>query len=209
MPCGCSTTPRWVTWSRSRVQVECSNQQRASVSGSMTMPAGWPGARSPESEGARCSGALGAQERSVPSELVQPVVIDAEVVRDLMHDRDGHLVQDLFAGRTHAKCWPPEDRDPVRQRTAGPAVISLGQGGAVIDTEQLRIARWWFVLNQEHHVVQEGEQLSRDVIECVPDGLVELLGGHLQHICQPVTVRGPVLNRDPRCDTMTRETMAR
>ena len=40
-----------------------------------------------------------AQRGSGVAELVQLVVVDAEVVRDLVHDRDLHLLDDLVLGR--------------------------------------------------------------------------------------------------------------
>lgn len=165
------------------------------MSGSMTTRAGWPGAPSPELRGVLgvqgtlvSVGRLLSVGRSVPSELAQPVVVDSEVVCDLMYYRDSNFVQYLLAGRAHPKRRPAEDRDPIRQCSGGPASIPLGQWRPVIDAEQVRIIRRWFILDKEHHVVHEVEQFSRDGVERVPDGLVKLLRRQLQHSCHPVTV---------------------
>src|SRR5665647_1804292 len=98
MPSGCSTTRRWATSSSSPVPPVRSNRPRASVSGSTTLPPGRPRAPSSESWG-----------ESVPPELVQPVVVDAEMMGDLVHHRDRHLVQDLLARVAHAQLGSPED----------------------------------------------------------------------------------------------------
>ena len=73
---------------------------------------------------------------SVPSELAQPVIVDPEVVGDLMHHRDGHLVQGPPHASAHAQCRTPEEGDPVWEGTCSPAAIAFGQSVACCHTGQ-------------------------------------------------------------------------
>ncbi len=49
-----------------------------------------------------------------PAEFVQPVVVDAEVMRDLVDDRDGDLVDDLSFGVAEIQQCSAVDGDGVR-----------------------------------------------------------------------------------------------
>jgi len=54
--------------------------------------------------GAECSG---------PAEFMQAVVVDAEMMADLVNDRDGHLVDDVVLGVTDVEQRLAVDRDGV------------------------------------------------------------------------------------------------
>ena len=72
------------------------------------------------------------------AEVVQPVVVDAEVVGDLVHDGDADLLDDLVLGLAHRQRGVAEDRDPVR---APPSVaaVALGERDAVVEPEQVGV----------------------------------------------------------------------
>src|SRR5665647_424115 len=191
MPSGCSTTPGWVTSSSSPAHPVRSGRPKASAYGSTTLSVGKPRARSPDFAHLRTAYPRAwvlVWVLSVPAELVQSLVVDTEVVRDLVHHGDCYLLQDLLAGLTHAQRRTPEDGDPVRECPRGPAAVAPGQRRAVVHAEQLWVVRGRFVLNEEDHVVHEGKQLGGDVVERVSHGLVELFCGHRQHISQTATL---------------------
>src|SRR5665811_1502874 len=97
MQSGCSTTPRWVTSSSSPARPALSDRPKASASGSTTLSVGKPRARSPESAHLRTAyprAWVPVWVRSVPAQLVQSLVVDTEVVRDLVHHGDSYRLQD-------------------------------------------------------------------------------------------------------------------
>src|SRR5690606_16789806 len=128
----------------------------------------------------RRAGRIGAADRgpSTPAEAVQLVVVDAEVVRELVHDGDADLLDDLVARRAHLADGEPVDRDPVGHDEP-PVVLPLGQRHAVVEPEQVlgRVP----VLDDDGDVVDQlGEPLG-DAVEGVRDQLGELVLVQLQH----------------------------
>src|SRR3954466_6942605 len=115
----------------------------------------------------------GAGPSSSPAELVQAVVVDAEVVRDLVDDGDRDLLDDLVLGLADVTDRQPVDHDPVGQR---PAVLpaALGQRVALVQPEQVRLVGV-AVLDEDDDVVQERHELGRHLVEGVGDQLLELL----------------------------------
>ena len=90
----------------------------------------------------RCYSPRSMRRRQVPAELVQPVVVDAEVVRDLVHHGDGDLLDDLLRGLADRERRVAEDRDPVGQRPGGPASSPRSvSGDALVQPEQVGLVR--------------------------------------------------------------------
>src|SRR6266540_5099207 len=77
---------------------------------------------------------------SAPAELVQAFLVDAEVVADLVDDRDGDLAGNLLLVRAGVDDRQPKQGDRVGQRERVVAE-SLGQRDAVIDAQQRRLVR--------------------------------------------------------------------
>src|SRR4051812_13183677 len=75
---------------------------------------------------------------SRPAELIEPVVIDAEVMRYLVYDGDPHLVRDLLGRRATTQDRQAVDRDPVRQHAGVRRRTSVRQRHTVIEPEQVR-----------------------------------------------------------------------
>src|SRR3954454_81467 len=74
---------------------------------------------------------------SSPAELVQPLVVDAEVVGDLVDHRHRHLLDHLLGGRADVADGRAVDHDPVGQRAAVlPA--ALGECVPLVQAQQLR-----------------------------------------------------------------------
>src|SRR5690606_32957012 len=91
---------------------------------------------------------------SVPAELVEALVVDAEVVRDLVDDRHRDLVDDLLTRVADRERGLAEDRDAVGQRAGGPPVVALGQGDALVEAEEVvRLAGRRAVLDEHDDVV--------------------------------------------------------
>src|SRR5579859_6643467 len=76
----------------------------------------------------------------LPAEFGQPVVVDAEMVGDLVHDRSADLVGDLLLGAADRTDRLAVDGDPVGQH---PRVIRrpAGERDALVEAEQARRAR--------------------------------------------------------------------
>src|SRR4051794_24898130 len=100
---------------------------------------------------------------SRPAELIEPVVIDAEVMRYLVYDGDPHLVRDLFGRRTTTQDRQPVDRDPVRQHAGVRRRTSVGQRHTVIEPEQVR--RGTEVFDDDGDVAHQPPELRRDAVE--------------------------------------------
>ena len=114
-------------------------------------------------------------------ELVQPVVVDAEVVRDLVHHRDRDLLDDVGAVVADGQGGQPEDRDAVGQRPGGPEVAALGQRGALVQPEQLGLPVGRPVLDEHDDVVHHRGELVGDLVERIAHGVLELGARHVDH----------------------------
>src|SRR5215218_8252884 len=113
-----------------------------------------------------------------PPEFVQTVVVDAEVVRDLVDDRDGDLVDDLRFGVAEVQQRSAVDRDGVRKRPRRVPTVALGQRDPLVEAEEAGFVGV-AVLDQDDDVVERLRELRRDQVECVGDQLVKPLGAHL------------------------------
>ena len=102
LPQRAAAHPRAQRPSRSSSRRGCSAS--SSVRATATSPRPWP--TQPRRD---------AVPRSAVAELVEPVVVDPEVVGDLVHDGDPHLAHQLVVVGAHLQQRAPEDRDPVRQ----------------------------------------------------------------------------------------------
>lgn len=74
---------------------------------------------------------------SAPAEVVESVVVDAEVVSDLVDDRDGDLLLEVLAVLAEAAERAGEQDDPVGERASTPAEVTLGEGDTLVDAEQV------------------------------------------------------------------------
>lgn len=108
--------------------------------------------------------------RSPPPELVQPGVIDSEMVGDLMDHGDSDFLHHLFWCGAYLAYFPPIDEDLIRQDTEV-GVASLGQWDPLVEAEQSGF--WWILGHGDDHVVQQSGQLARDGVERVADELLE------------------------------------
>ena len=64
----------------------------------------------------------------VVAELVEPIVVDSEVMGDLVYDSDPDLFDDLLAGFTNCQDRSPEDQDAIGQ--TGVELTAFGQWDA-------------------------------------------------------------------------------
>src|SRR3954447_624288 len=115
----------------------------------------WPTALSVRKSTSACtSGSSGTtplsrRSPSVGPELLEPLVGDAEVVRDLVDDRVPHLLDDVLQVAGPPAQWQPVDRDPVGQ---APAVRRRprGQWHTLVQPEQ--VGRAAVVLDEDRDV---------------------------------------------------------
>src|SRR4029453_8452074 len=76
------------------------------------------------------------RRRSAPAALVEALLLDAEVVRDLVDDGDCHLVDHVVLGLADVADGLAVDHDPVRQ-VAGVLPAALGQRVTLVEPEQV------------------------------------------------------------------------
>ena len=116
-------------------------------------------------------------------ELVQPVVVDAEVMGHLVDHRHSDLLDDLGLARGHAADRQPVDRDAIRhrQRAGGVSVhvVAARERHALVEPEQVAGAR--VVLDEDGHVVHEAPEALGDAVERLGDELFEALRLDLDH----------------------------
>src|SRR4051812_24338687 len=110
---------------------------------------------------------------SAPAEFVEALLADAEVVGDLVDDRDGHLVDHVLLGLADVADGLAVDHDPVRQ-LAAVLPAALGQREPLVEPEQLGFVGV-AVLDEDDDVVQQLHQLGRHLVEGVGHELLELL----------------------------------
>jgi hypothetical protein len=109
---------------------------------------------------------------------VEAGVVDAEVVRDLVHHGDGHLVDHLSFGVAHAKQRAAKDRDAVGQ-DAAVVPAAAGQVETLVQPQQIPLLGAGFVLHQDRHVVEVAHQRARDCLQRVGHQFLETLSRHL------------------------------
>ena len=112
-----------------------------------------------------------------PSQLVETVVVDAEVMRYLVDDRTADLVDyflDCVAVRADR---PPVNGDPVGQYAG--IVAAARQRHSLVEPEQP--ARAPVVLDDDCDIAHQPPQLFRDAIQGSDDHFFELLRLDLDH----------------------------
>src|SRR5690349_20250880 len=89
-------------------------------------------------ETSRAPGAF-LRESSGVAELVQPVLLDPEVVRQLVEDGDPDLLLELAGAGKRLGEREPEGADPVGKRPR--PVAALGQRDPLVEAEEVGILR--------------------------------------------------------------------
>src|SRR5262245_18649072 len=120
-----------------------------------------------------------AAASAVP-ELVEAGVVDAEVVGDLVGDRDLDLLDHVLLRIADPQRRIAIDEDPVR-KGAAIAPAALGLRDAAVEAEDVRLVRRRIVLDEQHDVVEQPDQLVGDPGERGLDELLEPLPGHRDH----------------------------
>ena len=117
---------------------------------------------------------------SGPAELVQPGVVDAEVVGDLVHDGNGDLTHHLGLAAAAGDDRLAVDGDAVGHPAADAVVVAAGgEGHPLVEPEQPPLARP--VLDEDGDVVDQAGQLVGDAVEGVGHQLLEPLGADVDH----------------------------
>ena len=89
------------------------------------------------------------------------VVVDAQVMSELVHHGDHHLVGEHLEVFAHVAQRQAVERDAVRQFEAA-VVLSLGSRDALVQAEQIFVGM--FVVDHQHDVV---EKIDEAVWQCV------------------------------------------
>ena len=122
--------------------------------------------------------ALAARSAGLPAEFVEPVVIDAEEVADLVDDGPADLVGDLIDGVAQRADRPAVDGDAVRQHH-GVLAAAVGEGNALVQPEQAR--RSVVVLDHHGDVVQQPPKPLGQPVQRRGDHVLEPLRLNLDH----------------------------
>src|SRR5215211_2306422 len=119
--------------------------------------------------------------RLLVTELGEAVLVDPEVVRELVEDRDPDLVDELLGVGKLLLEGQLVDRDPVGQmaRIARPA---LWKRDAVVEAEEVGVLGI-LVLDHDGDVLERPCQLRRQQVERRPHVPVELLPVHQYRGC--------------------------
>lgn len=115
----------------------------------------------------------------LPTQLVQPLVADAEVVRHLMYDRRTHLLLHLLRRATYPADLVTVDRDTVGEHTGVP-LSAFRERDTVVETEQPGLRS--MVLDNDGYVLHQLTQLLRDTIQGVRYQLLKLFARYLHHM---------------------------
>jgi hypothetical protein len=122
--------------------------------------------------------ALAARSAGLPAQFVEPVVIDAEEVADLVDDGPADLVGDLIDGVAQRADRPAVDGDAVRQHH-GVLAATVGEGNALVQPEQAR--RPVVVLDHHGDVVQQPPEPLGQPVQRRGDHVLEPLRLNLDH----------------------------
>ncbi len=89
-----------------------------------------------------------------PAQIVETVVVDAEVVGDFVHHRGDDFVHDVVVGVTDGTDRQSIDEDPIGQ-LANAITVTFGERDAVVQAQN--VGGFAVILDQEDDVVDEGE----------------------------------------------------
>lgn len=120
---------------------------------------------------------------------MQLIVVDAEVVRDLMHERRVDLVAQLLFRRTLGKVWLSVQHDAIREFPHAIAA-AFGEGETVVETEKVEGAVFGAVLHDEDDILQVRDHLVGEPIQFVDDHCLESLGVDIQRGDNEVDAHG-------------------
>lgn len=127
---------------------------------------------------------------------MQPVVIDAVEVGDLVHEGRVHLVPQLVEGRAALEVRIPVHDDAVGE-LAHAVAVAFCERQAVVQPEQVERAVFRAVLDHEDDVVESLDHVVRQLVEFLDYERLELVRVHdstlsRQRVCQPGNVTTPI-----------------
>ncbi|MCW2527688.1 MAG: hypothetical protein JWM76_2548 [Pseudonocardiales bacterium] len=125
--------------------------------------------------------------RSTPAELVQAGVVDADVMTELVHNRNRDLLRQFVLIGAELHEGPAKQRDLIGQ-SERVVRVALGQRDAVIETEQSRLVRIP-TSHSDHDVVEHSRDLIRQPIERIGNQLLETRLRHPHHVPQSAWVK--------------------
>src|ERR687892_1986018 len=112
----------------------------------------------------------------VVAKLGNPILVEPEVVREFVEDRDPDLLTKLVGVGKALLERNSVDRDLVGQRAGH--VAALGERYAVVEAEQVRIVGV-FVLDDDREVLERPGQVRRKLVEGGPDVILEAKAPHV------------------------------
>ena len=122
---------------------------------------------------------------ALPAEFYEPVVVNAEMVRDLMDDGTADLVRDLLLGLADDADRLAIDGDPVGE-DARIIRCTAGQGDALVKSGQAWRAR--VVLDGHRDVAHQPPEILGQPVQCRDDHFLKPAGFDVHH--QPIVRPG-------------------
>ena len=111
---------------------------------------------------------------------MQPVVVDAEVVRHLVHHRDPYLVDHILEAVADRHRGPAVDRDAVREG-AEVGAVALRKRDAGVEAEEVGVVSRGVILDDDDDVAQQRGELARNPVEGLPYEILKLFERHIDH----------------------------
>ena len=103
---------------------------------------------------------------------MQPIVVDAEMVRHLVHHRDPNLLDDILEGVADRHRGPAVDRDAVREG-AEVGAVALGERDAGVEAEEIGVVSRRIVLDDDDDIAEQRGELIWDAVERLSDEILE------------------------------------
>lgn len=101
---------------------------------------------------------------------MKSIVVDAEVVGDLMDDRDPDLLDQLVLVVADFAQRQPVEGDHIGQNQTA-VVLSFGQRDPLVETEQ--VLHRMPIFGDDRDVLHQPTELRRQSIECIADESLE------------------------------------
>ena len=101
-----------------------------------------------------------------PSEFVEAIVVDAEVVGNLVHDGGNDFVHDVFVGVADSADCLSINEDAIR-KFADAVCLTFGERNAVVEPKHVGMVS--VVFDQKDHIVDQPKQVVGDEIDGLAD----------------------------------------
>jgi len=140
-------------------------------------------------------GSMRPSYQLAPPEVVKSVVVDTEVVRDFVHDRDLDLLDELIEVLAHRAQGESIDRDLVGEFHQ-PVAFAFGEGYSLVQAKEVGLLVM-SILDGDHHVLHQCLELWVEGVNRLLDMTDEGFEGQRVHV-RRVGLSAPEVRADVR-----------